>query len=113
MALSIRQEQLNRFNEAQHEHFTRDLAQRLHLQFPGCHGIALDALHSKTETGIAEGRTYGLSAEYDLERYVELLAECSWDLSSYPDAMQILTDHSLSGTVKMDRMDDWATFGIH
>jgi hypothetical protein len=63
--------------------------------------------------GIVKAESYDITDEVDVERFLECMVRFGLDFDNHPQtswAGQILQDKSLSGTEKMNQIDDYALF---
>ena len=106
--LVIRQEQMQVFRKYMLEGFERRMLDYLAGRFPEvCPPENEKAVRESVRKGIERAKTYGITIEYDVARYVELMFLFSEDFDTSPDtswAMPILKDPDLGGHVKMDRL---------
>ena len=90
------------------------MAAHLRVRFP--EGLAQTdeaQLRERVRQGIREAESHGVTEEYDVRRYLEYRVELggAFGTDRGPGwANAILRDDTLSGTEKLDRIDEGATF---
>lgn len=70
-------------------------------------------LREMIKTGISTAESYQITDETDVERFLEFIVRYGPDFETDPEvfwAIQILQDESLTGTEKMNQMDDYELF---
>jgi len=113
--LQLRPEQWISLKQDARERFEADLQAHLRSRFPQrVSEIGDAALAELVRSGIARAERYGVVTRMDVRRFVEYMVELGSDFDTdpaYPTVQQILNDPGDSGTRKMDRIDNHATFG--
>jgi hypothetical protein len=114
--LKIRAEQYRELGKMCRERFVDEAVEHLCSRYPGQTAEMEEAGRRQlVETGIEEAKGHGVRKERDILRYLECMVEygprfpddagCEW-------AAAILRDPALTGTQKMERIADYATFSL-
>jgi hypothetical protein len=94
--------------------FTKRMARHLRDRFPGrCGEMSEQQMLDAVRRGINDAAGYGVTAEPDVQRYLEYMLLLSPDFDVSPEtawAGGTLRDSSLSGTAKMNRIDRYYIF---
>jgi len=110
--LRIGKSQMKSLAAAQRRSFIRRMADHLSAEFTGCRELRRIDLEGKIDEGITEANQNGIDLEPDVRSYLEILAEFDWNLLDQTEATAILSPTGISGTDKVDRLSDWATFAL-
>lgn len=106
--LVIRDEQMQILNDHMLAGFEKRLLGYLTGRFPDvCPPENEESVRESIQKGIDRARSYGITTEYDIARYIELMYVLSEDFDTSPGtpwATAILEDPNLGGHVKMDRL---------
>jgi hypothetical protein len=112
--LTMRDKQVETFRQYMQDRFGHDMAAHLRTRFPEQTEHVQEAeLRETVHRGIEKAGTYGVQTRYDLRRYLEHMTVYGPDFDTDPTtawAGRILNDAELSGSAKMDRIDEHATF---
>ena len=104
--LTIRKEQMSAFATAVGRNLECRILKHLKGVFPReCRRRGEASVRASVRAGIAAGRAYGLTDDYDVSRYVDLMFIWSDDFDTDPRtgwARAILTDDSLRPGEKLD-----------
>jgi len=79
------------------------------------HGIDKTELEPLVRRGVRDAETYGVVCEDDLELYIQCMALLGPQFDREPDlawAGRILLQTDLTGSEKMDRINDHLLFGL-
>ena len=110
--LRIRREQMDAFAGHMAEQFERKLVARLRSLFPDkTRDVTDSALRESIRAGGEVAAAYGVAAERDVARFVLLQHQLApdFDISpSYPWARETLVRTNLTGTEKMDALEQQA-----
>jgi hypothetical protein len=104
--LVIRKAQIKVLEQAARRSFEDRMVGYLSKRFPdtcGAHNEA--AVRASIQKGIEQAKRYGITAEYDVARYIDLMLEFSEDFDTSPAtswATPILTNANLGFHAKMD-----------
>ncbi len=112
--LFIRSEQMHILRQYMLSRFEREMAVHLRGHFPKQTGRMqetefLDTIHS----GIKNAKTYGIEKRFDLKRYLEYMILLGYSFDTDQQmvwAGKILRDNAISGSDKMNRIDDYYAF---
>jgi hypothetical protein len=110
--LTIRSEQMRALGNSVQREFERRLLNHLRLSFPAqTRGRSEEELLQLIRLSITGARGYDVITERDVTRYVEyaLMYGSQFD-EELPWARAILRTNGISGTLKMDRIDDYDLF---
>ncbi|MGP0017962.1 MAG: hypothetical protein ACLPHP_05295 [Candidatus Sulfotelmatobacter sp.] len=109
--LIIRSEQIEIFRRDQLRQFEDDMVVHLWSRFGG-HPLLgnEERLRSVIREAVSAAASYGLVYEVDVRRFVEFILEYGTDFPLAEWAAPILNDARLSGSAKMDRIDDYTVF---
>ena len=114
MSLVIRQEQMDSLQAEMVSEFEGRMVVYLPQTFPDQLGATSESdLRSMIRKGIEKAESYGVVLEMDVQRYLESLVVLGSDFDEGPEhewAGKILDDASLSGTQKMDSIDNHLIF---
>jgi hypothetical protein len=110
--LVIRREQMGAFEEQRRRNFKQRLAAHIEalLAGNGMHMAAAE-LRDTIEKGMKAAPDYGLIAERDVARYIEIACVYLGGLRSQEqrkEALAILYSYGLDPSVKLDRYQRWA-----
>ena len=113
--LRIRRQQMSKLSAHMLRQFEDRMVVRLRTRFPAETG-AMDEpeLRQLVQEGIEQANAYDVTAEFDVQRYLECMVEHGRDFDTAPEtawAGDILRTGGLTGAEKMDRIDDYETFG--
>lgn len=110
--MRIRKSQMEALSRSVRKRFEDRVVAHLHECFPDdCLAMGEQAVREMVQAGIARAEGYGLSAEYDVVRYVDLMVVRGRDFDTSPRtpwAAPILRDPDLHPTTKMDRLYEQA-----
>ncbi|MFW6161639.1 MAG: hypothetical protein ACODAJ_02665 [Planctomycetota bacterium] len=112
--LRIRREQMAALSEHMARQFEQRMVAHLRQRFPQqTQDLDEPALHAQVHEGIERAKGYGITQEDDVRRFLEYQALLGADFdTSRPWAASVLSDDSLAGTEKMDRIDAYHTFAV-
>jgi hypothetical protein len=100
------------FNQGMRQGFEKSVYQHLQTSYPEVvKNMSDDAIYASISTGIERSASYGITAEYDVVRFVDLMYLLSADFDSNPRwnwIGPILDDTQLSSGEKMDLIYDKA-----
>jgi hypothetical protein len=112
----IRETQMDAFRDSMRDDFEKRMAKRLRSRFEvklaGTTAAALDKL---IRLGVEKAKGYGVVGESDVARFLEYMVEYEPDFdrsSGTAWARRILTAPNVTGTQKMDNLDDFTTFAL-
>lgn len=112
----IRNSQMDAFRESTMDAFEKRAAARLRSRFPArLAETTEDQLRETIRLGVERAKEYEITAESDVLRYLEYMVEYRPDFDEHDEtlwAKRILRDRDLTGTQKMDRLDDFTTFEL-
>lgn len=112
--LIIRKEQWDVLSKYMVDQFVDRALAYLQRAFPEqTKDIPEQELRSIIRAGIDKAESYGITDEVDVERFLECMVRYGSDFDTDPEtswAGQILHDESLTGTEKMNQIDDYALF---
>ncbi len=112
--LVIRNQQMQAFREAALTDFVKRMAAHLRQACPEpTRKLAEPELHGRIRAGIEKAEKFGVTDENDVRRYLEYVAELGPEFPDAPGhawAAEILKIQDLSGTKKMNRIDDHHLF---
>jgi hypothetical protein len=109
--LTIRQQQIEVFRQHYLQDFEDEMVGHLTSHFDRYPLIGNEAkLRNAVAEGIASARGYGVVCEFDVCRFLEFTLEYGTGFHSTAWAKPILNDATLSGSAKMDRLDDYTVF---
>jgi len=110
--LIIRKEQFEALSKYMEESFVSRLVAHLKEFWPEkCQEVGEEAICKSIHNGIDFARKFGITMEYDVARYIDLMYEFGWSVDEKapdPWAQQILTNMELDGSTKMDRLYEQA-----
>ena len=108
--LRIRTEQFDVFSKHMRQQFEDRMAVRLRSRFPDhTRPIEEPELRTFIRNGIERAATHNVTAEFDVQRYLEYMVKYGQEFDASPDmswAGDILNREDLDGSEKMDRIDD-------
>jgi hypothetical protein len=114
MSLVIRQEQIDAFKGHMIAEFVERMVVHLPQTFPEqLHAMPEPELHSLVHQGIEKADGYGVVLETDVQRYLECMVMLNPKFDTTPEtewAGKILNDGTLTGTQKMDSIDNHMIF---
>ena len=111
--LLIRAEQLKMFSRWQLRQFEDKMAVHLRERFAGRPEVENDgALRSMIQSGRELARKFGVVHEPDVRIFLELMTEYGADFHTLPWAAKILSDATLSGAGRIERLDDHSLFVV-
>ncbi len=105
--MRLRKEQLEAFERYMREGFVRRVMAHLRRFFPAqCAELGDQGLREMVHYGIERAGSYGIEAEGDISRYIDLMFEFGRDFDSdLRWAAEILNDESIeSPSERMDRL---------
>ena len=111
----VRQEQIDRMGESMQRGFEIRMIAHLRATFPQpTRQQTDDQMTAFVRLGSNRSRPYGITAEGDVQRYLEYMVmygpefdtSCAW-------ASEILNTEGISGTKKMDWIDDYDQFVLN
>ena len=109
--LLIRNEQIETLSEHLLRGFEERMIIHLRSKFPDqVQPMKKDDLLKFIRYGLKQAQQYGIEIEWDICRYVECMVRYGpfFDMADdFTWAAAILNDHGLSGTIKMDKIDDY------
>jgi hypothetical protein len=112
--LIIRHVQMKVFEEAALRNYEDRMALHLRSNFSEQTKNATEQeLREMIKTGISKAESYQVTDEMDVEGFLEFVVRYGPDFETDPQvfwAVQILQDESLTGTEKMNQMDDYELF---
>jgi hypothetical protein len=109
--LVIRQEQLRVLQQDQKRRFEQELAADLRRRFPQSLTVAdPEQLRSFVHDGVSMALSCGMVNRYDIGRFLQFRAEYGADFHQQPWAARILNDPTLSGSGKIEQIDDYSLF---
>jgi len=115
--LVIRSEQMQAFSEQMLKRFEDRMAGYLAERFPdACAAKDEPAVRESIQKGIERSRSYGVTTEYDIARYIELMYLFSEDFDTSiktPWARPILENPDLGSYVKMNELWERAAQDTH
>jgi len=104
----IRSEQLGALSQAASESFESRMAAHLRKYFPAdCAQMGDEGLHDTIRQGIGRAADHGISTEYDVARFIDLMFILCRDFDTNPNtpwAADTLADEALGPSEKMDRL---------
>lgn len=110
--LVIRREQMQVFDEYASKGFEDRLVRHLAERFPDvCREREEASVRETIRNGIERSKGYGITTEFDVARYIELMYLFSEDFDTNPEtswASPVLEDTDLGGHAKMDRLREEA-----
>jgi hypothetical protein len=109
--LTIRQQQIENLRQCHLKKFEDEMVVHLRSQFER-HPLVGDEvkLRNAIREGIASAGGYGIVSEFDVGRFLEFTLEYGVGFDSSDWAAHILNDVTLSGSAKMNRLDDYTVF---
>jgi hypothetical protein len=112
--LIIRKEQMDTLGDYMNRRFEDDMYQYLRSRFKRRAGAMEEKeLRDLIHQGVKRAKLYGIEKKKDVRRYLECMIELKRDFDANEKtiwAANILRDFSLSGSEKMDRIDNYQTF---
>ncbi len=105
--MRLRKEQMEAFERYMREGFARRVLAHLRRYFPEqCAQMGKDELREFVHYGIERAGSYGIEAEADVARYIDLMMEFGQDFDSdLTWAAEILNDESIEEPAeRMDRL---------
>jgi len=112
--LIIRKEQWDVLSKYMVDQFVDGAVVHLRKAFPEqTKNLTEPVLRGMIRTGIEKAESYDVTDEADVERFLECMVRYGSDFDTDPEtswAGQILYDESLTGTEKMNQIDDYALF---
>lgn len=115
--LVIRTEQFTALGKARKEQFIRQLLEHLRNHFADkllAPGVVPEGLEAMVRQGIAKAEKHGIENDTDLRAYLEFQAILGIDFEQGPGlswAKAILEDKQLSGSSKIDEINQHLLFG--
>ena len=111
--LLIRAEQLKMFSRWQLRQFEDKMAVHLRERFVGRPEVENDGpLRAMIQSGRELARKFGVVHEPDVRIFLELMTEYGADFHALPWAAKILSDATLSGAGRIERLDDHSLFVV-
>lgn len=109
----MRPSQIEALQDARFELYVNRMVKELAARFEGqCAELDGSAIRSRVVSGIDQGREYSIRDKLDITRFLEYTFELGDDFINTNWASSVLEDDDLTGTEKMDRIDDLATFKV-
>jgi hypothetical protein len=112
--ITITQEQMAALGQTMRERFEMRMVAHLRQAFPAMTaGREQPLLLEFVRAGMACAHPYGVVFEYDLQRYLDYMMIYGHDFDLRPDcawAGTILNAPDMTGSQKMDQMDDYDMF---
>jgi hypothetical protein len=113
----LRNQQMEAFADDMMRRYQKRAAAHLRERFnPELANIDDGQLNGMIEAGMKRAAGYGITAEADVTRFLEYTVEFGPEFDTNPTnagwAQPILTDANLTGTAKMNRLDDYTTFEL-
>ncbi|HEX8695895.1 MAG TPA: hypothetical protein VF746_25995 [Longimicrobium sp.] len=112
MELIIRDEQLRVLGEAARERFVRGALEKLRKHWPGAfRELGEAAARARVERAVAEAEGFGIRAEADVLRFVNLAFALGDGFAADPRrpwARALLADTALTPTERLDRLVELA-----
>lgn len=109
----IRHEQIEAFREPMARDLNRRMCARLRSRFRDpLARTNEEELAQMVNKGIDKSNEYGIKLESDIGRFLDFIVEYGSEFDAKPWARPILTDANLSGSRKMDIIDDIGTFNL-
>ena len=112
--LTIRAEQMEVLRRTMRERFQQRMVRHLRQRFAEqTKELDDQALARLVEERMQEAGEFGIRGERDLQRYLEYAVEVGSDFPEAPGlkpVRRILADTTLTGTAKMNRIDQHMTF---
>jgi len=114
--MQIRKAQMQALSEYMLDRFEDRMVAHLRSRFPEqTQKMQEPDLRAFIRDGIDRARTYGVTKEFDVRRYLECMVTFGAEFDTEPQtswAGDILRSEGLTGTGKMDWIDDHATFAL-
>jgi hypothetical protein len=112
--MQIREKQMEAFADSMLQQFESQMAAHLRSRFPKkLAGTNDGQLQARVHQGIDQAESYGVTAKYDIRRYLEYTVEYGPDFDTFtPWAGPILKAKGVSGNKKMNNLDDYSTFEL-
>ena len=114
--LVIRKEQMDVLSNHQLAQYVKSMVNHLTASFPDkTKNLGQDELVDLIYKGINSAEKYGIDDESDVERYLEYVVRygASFDTGKETAwALEILNNSELSGTQKMNQIDDYFLFQL-
>ena len=114
--LKIRAEQMDAFSAYMRKQFEDRMVEHLRSRFPrAVRHMQEEELRELVRKGVKRAEGYGVTQEFDVRRYLECTVEHGADFDVNPAtawAGKILSAEGLSGSAKMDRIDEYETFAL-
>jgi hypothetical protein len=112
--MTIRPEQMKTLSEVEIQKFVDRTITQLRASFPEEVGMIPEAqLHATIRKSIDVASTYGITDEVDVQRYIEYVVRYGPDFdtnATIPWAGEILRNREMTGTDKMNLIDDYDLF---
>ena len=112
--LIIRKEQMETLSKYMLNHFENRMIAHLRSRFKAQLVQTDDSeLLALIRRGIEQAKQYDILEEFGIKRYLEYMIEYDPNFDTNPStswARQILTAEGVSGSKKMDRLDNYTTF---
>jgi hypothetical protein len=112
--LKVRKTQMDSLSEAMLKQFEDRMVIHLRSACPEqTHDMPDANLRVMVQSGISKAREYGVIAEDDIRRYLELMIVYGTDFDISPQtswAGEILQTKDLDGSAKIDRLDEYDLF---
>jgi len=112
--LKIRKTQMDSLSEAMLKQFEDRMVTHLRSACPEqTHDMPEPELRATIHAGIESAEKYGITSEVDIRRYLECVMVYGPNFDTNPKtawASHILNNKELSGTEKMNRVDEYALF---
>ncbi|MDD5298328.1 MAG: hypothetical protein PHU46_15605 [Rhodocyclaceae bacterium] len=115
--LTVSRKQMDVLGKSMQDRFERRMVAHLRHSFPErtkTHGD--EVLQNFVQAGLARCRPYGVVNELDAQRFLDYMVIYGPEFDQKPDtawAGLILDDPNLTGTQKMDQIDDYDMFAMN
>lgn len=112
----IRKEQMNVFSQYMLNRFFDNMQRHLNKRYPEqTKKLGNNQLRELIVAGTEKAKEYDITDENDVKRFLEYLVEYGQNFGKSPEtiwASQFLHDKELSGTMKMNEIDNYKLFVI-
>jgi hypothetical protein len=110
----IRKEQMEIFRKIAAQDFENEMVEHLRSRFSEkLKSMENTVLRSLIQSGIDQAKEYKVEKRRDVRRYLECMIQYGVDFDRNKKtlwAVSILNDQGLSGTLKMNRIENYITF---
>src|SRR4051812_25743958 len=112
--MQIREKQMDAFADSMLQQFENKMVAHLRSRFAKQLAATSDGeLKAKVHKGIERAESYGVTAKYDVRRYLEYTVEYGPEFDTATQwAGPILKAKGLSGDKKMNNLDNYSTFEL-